>query len=164
MINPHQFVNFILEPALRAVGMYSLDAMYLMACTAMVESKLTHLKQLPDGPALGLMQMEWATYVDICRYLGTRPTLRSSILIYCERYSLPTKPQALLSDVAFNVLMARVKYWMQPEPIPSYKDPNAQAEYYEKYYNCNKEVNKVDEFIKHSQSIAGWINHGDIQV
>ncbi len=161
MLNPHQFVNLILEPALRATGMYSLDAMYLMVCTIMVESKLTHLKQLPDGPALGLGEIEPATYVDSKRYLERRSDIRSKILNYCERTYLPENPTTLIADLSLNILIARVKYWMVTEPIPSYKDPHAQAEYYEKYYNANKEVNKVDEFVRHNQNITGWINHGE---
>ena len=161
LINPHQYINLILEPALRATGTYSLDAMYLLVCTAMVESKLSHIKQLPDGPAVGFMQIEPITFIDIKRYLSRKDELRSKILIYCERPYLPDNPMTLASDLTLNVLMARVKYWMHPEPIPSYKNPEAQAEYYEKYYNANKEVNKVEEFIKHSQAIVGWINHGE---
>ena len=63
----------------------------------------------------------------------------------------------LIGDLYLNVLIARTKYWMIPEKIPTYKNPEAQAQYYEQYYNCNKEVNKVEEFVRHSQNISGWI-------
>ncbi len=133
--------------------------MYQLVCTFLTESKLTHLKQLPDGPALGPGQIEWGTYLDVCRYLNRRTDLKQKILTYCERVDMPQTPIGLLSDLTLNVLVARVKYWMIPEAIPSYKDPQAQAEYYERYYNANSEVDKTEEFIKHSQTIAGWIYH-----
>jgi len=139
--------------------MYSIDAMYLMTCTALVESKLTHLKQLPEGPAIGFMQLEPATYKDIFRYLAIKDQLRSNILNYTERVYLPYNMVNVLGDLSLNVLIARVKYWMQPERIPSYKDPEAQAAYYEKYYNGNPEVDKTTEFLRHFKDIEGWINY-----
>ena len=160
MINPHQFTGLILEPALRAVDMYSIDAMYQMVRGFLVESKLTHIKQLPDGPALGFGQIEWATALDVFRYLNRRTDIRQKILDYCERDKLPENPRTLISDIALNVLVARVKYWMIPEPIPSYKNPEGQAYYYERYYNCNASVDKTQEFIRYSKEIEGWINHG----
>lgn len=159
MINPHQYINLILEPAFKYTGMYSIDAMYLMVCTALVESKLTHLKQLPDGPALGFFEIEEATVLDVFRYLERRTDIRNKILLHTERTHLPDTMKPLISDLALNALIARVKYWMVAEAIPSYKNPMAQAQYYEQYYNVNKEVNKIDEFIRHSENIAGWINH-----
>lgn len=74
---------------------------------------------------------------------------------------MPYNAASVIGDLSLNILMARVKYWMIPEAIPNYKNPQAQAEYYEKYYNVNKDVTKIDEFIKHSQAIVGWINHGE---
>ena len=136
--------------------------MYLMTCIAGVESKLTHLKQLPNGPALGPFQIEPATYLDTCRYLNIRPGLRDQILSYCQYDTLPT-PDALIHNLAFNALIARVKIWMVREAIPSYKDPQSQASYYEKYYNANADVDKTQEFIKFAAEISGWINHEDNQ-
>jgi hypothetical protein len=158
MVNPYQFANLILEPAYKACNMYSLNAMYLMTCIAGVESKLTHLKQLPNGPAVGLFQVEPATYIDTCRYLNLHPALRDQILSYCQYESLPNV-DALIHNLAFNALIARVKIWMIPEQIPSYKDPAAQAAYYEKYYNANADVDKTQEFIKFAAEVSGWINH-----
>lgn len=163
MINPHQFANLILEPALKATGMYSLDAMYLMMSTALLESKLTHMKQIPTGPAMGFMQVETATYVDVVRYLGLHADLRGSILQYLERSYLPKNPVHLIGDLSLNVLVARVKYWMQTETIPSYKDIAGQAAYYKHYYNSSEGAATLAMFEKAAQDIQGWINHDDIQ-
>lgn len=164
MINPNQFAQLVLEPALKATGTYSLDAMYLMLCTAIVESKLTHLKQLPDGPAMGLYQIEWRTYLDCIRYLVTdEPALKVKILLHTERINFPTTPEAFLADLNLNALIARTKYWMEDEPLPSYKDPQGQAAYYEKYYNANPHNDKTDEFIKANSYCGAWIDEKESQ-
>jgi len=66
-----------------------------------------------------------------------------------------------MSDLALQVLMMRVKYWMIPEAIPTYKDSISQANYHELYYNCNHSNDKSAEFIKFAGEIGGWINHGE---
>lgn len=161
MINPNQWVGLILEPALKAVDMYSLDAMYLMTATALMESKLTHLKQLPEGPALGLFQVEWATYLDCLRYIANHQNLYDKITTYLEREHLPGKPVNLIGDLSLNAIIARVKYYMIPETIPSYKNPEAQAQYYKQYYNTSMGAANVDSFVKALQDIQGWISHDE---
>lgn len=142
--------------------MYSLDAMHLMLCTALVESKLTHIKQLPDGPAIGFMQVEWLTYIDCLRYLELRDELAAKILKYCERQHFPTMPVTFMGDITLNVLIARVKYWMVRERIPSWRDPLAQANYYERFYQINPNIDKTHEFVTQAKNITGWINTSPI--
>ena len=146
---------------MRATNTYSLDAMYQVATTILLESKLTHLKQLPEGPALGFGQVEWPTYLDCCRYLTGNITLRCAILNYCERTFMPINPISLIGDLVLNVLIVRVKYWMIPEPIPSYKDIAGQAAYYKKYYNTAEGAASIESFEKCAQDLRGWINHGE---
>ena len=160
MLNPQQFTDLLLAPALKAIDMYSADAMHLMLRTALVESRLTHIKQIPNGPALGLFQIEWDTYLDVCRYLSDRPSLRFAILDYTERLVLPKNPTSLIADISLNILIARIKYWMQPEPLPSHKDFISQANYYERYYNGNVYVEKTQEFIRCAAETEGWIDNG----
>lgn len=137
-----------------------------MTCTALVESKLTHLKQLPDGPAIGFMQIEWATYLDVVRYLQSginQKRIGALILNVCERNYFPTKRPALLSDMMLNVLIARVKYYMQEEPLPNYKDAEGLAHYYKEYYNTYKGDAVVDTFVKAYQDAKGWIENDKTQ-
>ena len=158
MLNPKQFVGLVIEPALRALDMYSVDAMYLMAATAFIESKLTHIKQIPNGPALGIYQIEWTTYIDCLRYLTLRDELRDKVLLYLDRQNFPTQQSALVSDLALSTCIARIKYWMQPEPLPSYKDRHAQWEYYKQYYNTKAGAATVEQFNKAYDDIEVWIN------
>lgn len=164
MINPSQYASLVLEPALRDTKTYSLDAMYLMMITALVESKLVHLRQLPDGPALGLFQVEPMTYLDVVRYCAERNNeLGARILEYCNLRSFPVDPNILIHNLALNALIARVKYWMRPEPIPSYKDVEGQARYWKQYYNTNLGAGSVEDFVKHAETVKEWINHDDEQ-
>lgn len=158
MINPHQFVGLILEPALKATDTYSLDAIYLVARTLVMESKLTHLKQLPEGPGLGFGQIEWTTYLDCCRYLKENHRLREDILRYTERQYLPETPVNLMGDLSLNVLICRVKYYMIYEPIPSYKDVEAQYQYYKKYYNTAEGAATQEQFINAAKEMICWIS------
>lgn len=148
---------------MRATNSYSLDAMYLMMATAMMESKLTHLKQLPEGPAIGLFQIEPATYFDVIRYLVEVNRYHGDkVLHYLNRGSFPADPLFLASDLALSVLIARYKYWMITEPIPSYKDTPGQAAYYKRYYNTAEGAASIESFEKCAQDLGGWINHGDM--
>ena len=134
-----------------------------MTCTALVESKLTHIMQLPKGPALGFMQVEWATYLDVVRYLDNHRTLRTLVLLECERDHFPSRKPTLMADMVLNVLIARVKYWMQPEPLPTSLDAEGLALYYKKYYNTAKGDAVVDTFIKAYQDAKGWIENDKVQ-
>lgn len=159
MINPHQFCTLILEPTIIALDMYSVDAMYLMSRTLVVESKLTHLKQIPSGIALGLGQIEPATIADVYRYLDRRKDIKQKVLDYTQYCKLPTRMDAIMHNLSLNVALARIKYWMNPEPLPHYKNVSGQAEYWKQYYNTENGQGKVSDFIKHADTVQGWFTH-----
>ena len=161
MINPGQFISEVLEPALKALDMFSEDAMHLMLRTAIIESQLTHILQIPNGPALGFMQVEYATYLDVVRYLNQRSDIKERVLRYTEYMTLPTKPVSVISNISLNVIAARIKYWMQPEAIPAYKDVEAQAEYYLQYYNTAKGSSNLHKFKMASQVSYSWYPKSD---
>lgn len=161
MINPSQYASLILEPAFRFTGMYSLNAMYLMLRTALTESGLCHLRQLPFGPALGFMQVEPNTYRDVYRYLNTRKDILEKILVHCNYKKFPEHTQNLVHDLAFNALVARVKYWMIPEPIPSYTNVERQAEYWKMHYNTKHGLGTVEKFMRAAEGTEGCIMHRD---
>ena len=74
----------IVKPALEAIGYYSPAAEALIMGTAAQESHLKYVKQLGDGPALGLFQMEPATHDDIwANYLRFRGVIIEDILKAC---------------------------------------------------------------------------------
>jgi len=88
-LNVKQFREFIVRPALQGVGLWSEGAEELIAGTAMVESNLTYVRQLGGGPAIGICQMEPATYIDLRKRLIDRhPVLAQKILELDKKFML----------------------------------------------------------------------------
>ena len=76
MIDVKQFRANIIEPALTVLELDSVAAQELLLGTAVQESRITYLRQLGNGPALGLFQMEPATHNDIWdNFLEYKPEL-----------------------------------------------------------------------------------------
>jgi len=112
---------------------YSEEAVTLLMMTAAAESNLGEYLQQVGGPALGLMQVEPATMNDnYDNYLGYRSELTAQIGMVSGVYDASAKQ--LRFNLAFNILMARLKYYRSKGGIP--KDLEGMAKYHEKYYNA----------------------------
>jgi hypothetical protein len=131
-----QFDKYVLVPALSVIGLLSPSARVLMLGTGMVETNYEYLKQFNDGPALGIFEIEPATYEDVYRYLNRYDNrkLKEICMAACLYESWPDK-EALIYNLRWSTIIARVKYSMITEPLPSESDAVAMAEYYKKYYN-----------------------------
>lgn len=150
MIDAHQYEDLIVSPVLRDLGMWSEAAQELMMDTAMVESRLTFKRQIIAGggygPACGFMQVEPKTAMDIVdRYLGLRAELRartqkavfpllSSVL--WDGSDLDGLARKLINDDAFGVAVARLRYWMDPQPLPEADDLEGLGAYWVRVYNA----------------------------
>jgi hypothetical protein len=130
---------------LEGIGMYSKEAENLLMGTAAQESRLgTYLCQLGDGPALGIMQMEPATFNDIkVNYLFHRSVLVSKILGVSGCVRLV--PEYLEWNIALSVCMARIHYYRCPDTLPI--DLPGMAAYWKKYYNTRLGKGTEEEFI-----------------
>lgn len=82
MMDKRQLRNLI-RRVLIGIGGYSEEAENLLMGTAAQESALgEYIRQLGNGPALGIFQMEPETFDDIVRnYLSYRPDLCRKVLI-----------------------------------------------------------------------------------
>lgn len=143
-----QFRTDILRPPLKMVGggFWSMQAESLLLGTAAMESHLKYVRQFKNGPALSLMQIEPATYLDTCRYLNQRqPAIRDRILAACYLDTFPP-PDALIWNMRLAALIARSIYWMVPEPLPESNDLVGMAEYYIQFYHRGTE-STVQEFV-----------------
>lgn len=115
-----QFREHVVRPTLVHMKMHSRTAEDLMVGTALAESNLTWLTQHGNGPAVGVYQIEPNTFSDIWdRYLNTRP----DILARVEKLVAPSPllEKQLITNLAFATAIARIRYWMDPTPLP---DPN----------------------------------------
>lgn len=82
-----QMRELVIKPALERIDLAGEPAETLLLATACVESRCgAAIKQWPSGPALGIFQIEPATYHDLqCNFLEYRPELKAKLMaLYCE--------------------------------------------------------------------------------
>jgi hypothetical protein len=149
------FRDEIIVPALTSIGLHSDAASELLLGTALVESLLVYRKQLNNGPARGLFQMEMATHDDIYEnYLKYRSTLRGKVK------NLKSSPDAdgedeLVSNDAYAAAMARVLYRRAPKPLPPAGDVEKMAAYWKQYYNTPLGAGTPDKYVTLWNSVMG---------
>jgi len=135
MLNCEQLTEFVIKRALYDLQLLSDDAVELLVFTCANESHGgTYLHQV-KGPALGIYQMEPATYNDIWQnYIQHK----SSILIQLiHNFQAPTMPSEdrLVYDLRFATAMARLHYARVNEPLPKASNIEAIWNYYKTHYN-----------------------------
>jgi hypothetical protein len=130
MIDKGQLRDLITR-VLQDADLYSDSAVELLMLTAAVESKLgTYIKQV-KGPALGVFQMEPATYEDIwANFLSYKPGVERRL--YIEQGG-----EQLEYDIRHAILMARIHYLRVKSPLPAADDVDALAAYWKTYYNTH---------------------------
>jgi hypothetical protein len=126
----------LIERVLREINLYSEAAVNLLLGTAAQESAFgSYLRQV-SGPALGAFQMERLTFDDLVqRYGAVVPEIRTF------------RFEQLEWDLRASIIMARVKYWSIPRPLPPADNVRALADYWKQFYNTPKGAGTVDEFI-----------------
>lgn len=139
-----QFSDLIIW-TLKYFDLYSQAAVNLLLGTAAVESDFgTYLRQIGGGPARGIFQMEPPTYGWLA-----------------ERYSLKYRKQCAQSfpeiewDLRLAILFARLRYRVDPSPLPAANDVVTLACYWKNIYNTAagggtpaKFVSKYNQFCR----------------
>lgn len=113
--------------------------------TAAQESQFTYLHQLGKGPAVGLWQMEPATFNDHMHWLDYHTDLRSAILKMSAGYPEVTQ---LAWNLRLGAAMCRVHYLRSSMPIPSADDIPALAHIYKIVYNSPLGAATEEQFIR----------------
>src|SRR5690348_6143324 len=89
MLDPRQFLVFVIRPTLSFIGLDSPSARALLLGTAIQESGLAYVSQLGDdipGPGLGLFQMEKATHDWLLdKVLPCWPAIQAKVLSLSSR-------------------------------------------------------------------------------
>jgi len=149
MIDNKQLRECIIKPTLDSLQMYSQAAEELLVFTCACESLGgTYVKQV-KGPALGIYQMEPATYTDIWEnYIKHSSSLVQLLALNFSSPSIPN-PERMVYDLKFATAMARLHYRRRNEPLPQHNDIEAIWEYYKKYYNTHLGKAEKEESIKH---------------
>ncbi|MGH6879481.1 hypothetical protein [Hypericibacter sp.] len=140
MLDPRQFLRFVIRPALDAMQLGGASAEVLLLGTGLAESnQLTSLRQIGkdgrDGPARGLFQMEPATHDDIWdRYLN--PSVARIDLVYKACGIGENRGSDMLMwNLRYAAAMTRFHYLRVAEPIPAAHDAEAMAQYHKRHYN-----------------------------
>lgn len=140
MIKKEQLVQAIIEILTPApVSIVSGSAITLLVLTAATESKGgTYIKQL-NGPACGIFQMEPFT----CRDIEARApgALHEWLVKLRGEYD---HAYAMTYHLDYAISVARVKYFMAPEPLPTPDNIHDMALYWKKYWNTYLGAGKVD--------------------
>tara|TARA_Y100001963_G_C6681504_1_gene400069 strand:- start:30 stop:518 length:489 start_codon:yes stop_codon:yes gene_type:complete len=154
MININQMRSLI-ERTCRGLGRKyaSKAAVDLVLVTGMVESRYEYLRQMNDGPAFSMHQIEKSTAVDtLVHYLKHRPKLMARCaevtmvdLKHWQNYDEELWSKILEVNIAAGIVHCRLKYWRVPKRLPS--SIEGQANYYKKYYNSDLGKADPEDFI-----------------
>lgn len=161
-LDVRQLLELVIRPTLAAIGLGGHGSEMLVLGTAATESMgFRYVKQLGRGPALGLWQMEPATYLSLWRdLLDQRPGLKHAVL-GVGSYLNPPAPARLISDLALGAAMCRVRYLWDPHPIPRGDDVRALAETWKRGYNTAAGKGTVEKFLRDwQQYVAPALEEG----
>ena len=147
MIDVEHFRLHVVRATIMSLRLWSMAAENLLVGTALVESRLTYLRQFDAGPARGLYQIEPATHDDIWeRYLKYRKSLKARIGALLA--PTPSRIDQLMTNLAYATAIARLVYYRHPEPLPVPGDVEALGHYYKKYFNTALGKGSAEEFVR----------------
>src|SRR6266850_4933204 len=131
-----QLRDYIIKPVLQITDLWSQAAGNLLVMTICAETQGIFFKQI-DGPALGIYQIELLTLKSIINTLNHPLNLKLNerILSACF-YTVHPSPDALLHNLRYATLIARIVYRREAQALPREDDIPRLAEYYVKYYNA----------------------------
>lgn len=145
-MNAQQMLDYIIKPSLKHMaGNYdSLNARMLLLATAAIESNCGYYIKQVKGPAEGPWQMEPDTEIDILancdalkdKYFLTKVLSMSNSVI----------PNKLTLNPAYACAMARLKYAMDPKPLPSHDNKKEIYDVYKRVYNTHLGSSTWDKF------------------
>lgn len=150
-MNKQQLTDLVIIPTLKEIPKgYSLEAVMAIQMIIAHESSCGKYIAQTKGPALGIIQMEPATYFDTWTY-GDSIKKNAKLLKITTGFlkSIP-EPERLIYDLRFNVFMARQKLFMAPGALP--KNQKDMAKYLKVHWNgCGKATSD-----KYYDDFMGW--------
>lgn len=154
--NVTHFSSLVTE-VLTRLELYSLPAHELLLGTCAVESDFgTNLYQFGGGPGSsgklgeGVFSIEPETELSIwADHLFYKPD-RLQLVKEITGVEGPST-WALRYRVDYGIIMARLKYIMIPYPLPPAGKLGYQADYWDRFYNCNPDYGTPLEYIKKYQ-------------
>ncbi len=143
-ISADQLREYIVDPVLKKMDLYSDAASNLMMGTCAQESEMgSYLHQI-NGPALGIFQMEPATFQDCYdNFLKFKPDIAYKVASFCQY----KQAEEMLHNLNYACAMARIKYLRSPAPLPIATDIEGLAVYWKQWYNGNTGKGTPTEFV-----------------
>lgn len=150
-LDVEQFRSLIVRPALQRINLWSPAAENLVLGTALHESHLIYVRQLPKGPALGPFQMEPATHADIWRsFLRYQAELKLLVGKTTSYFSgdFPD-PGDMMHNWLYASVMCRVHYRRVKEGLPPSDRADLLAAYWKRHYNTPLGKGTVEQALPH---------------
>lgn len=151
-IDAGQLRELVIRPALKEIGLWSQAAEELVLGTAAHESHCGRYLHQVKGPALGIFQMEPATYKDIWeRWLPGQGELADDLIrigsLGSPPYGVPLA-DVMVFNLMFAAAMCRVFYRRIKAPLPPAGDLAGQAAYWKRYYNTELGKGRPEQYVK----------------
>lgn len=128
--------DVVVVPTLTHLGLASPAAVALVLGTAVQESGLDAIDQHGPhiGPGRGFWQIEALTHADVCDRIEARyPVLNHILLELAAPWPLPFDQVA--TNLCYAAAICRLKYYLDPQPLPVTPDPDDLAAYWKRAYN-----------------------------
>lgn len=168
-MNLIQFRRFVIVPTLTKLASVAneprLDceaAVRLVHGTAVHESGLQALDQIGSGPELGpgigVFQIEEPTARDVLKRLGEgafagEPTASKLFQVLGDMLAAwPAMAAQLATNLVFATAMARMVFWLVPEPLPMADDIEGLARYWKRWYNTNAGKGTAAQWMLHYET------------
>jgi hypothetical protein len=144
-----QIEQVTIVPASRSLGsiavktnLWSPAAEELLMMTAAQESKLGYyLVQLGDGPGLSIYSIEPATFY----------WLRAK---FPEVIGPTRLPVEMVTDLRLATVVARLRYFVDSEPLPAADDIEGLARYYKRVFNTEAGSATIAEVLKNYHELV----------
>jgi hypothetical protein len=142
-----------IQNTLKPLNLYSPDAEELLMATCAQESLLGTYRHQVNGPAIGIYQMEPATFNDIwTNYLAHHEALGVQVAALAK--TTPPRPIEMQDNDAFSTAMARVLYLRTPQALPPATDLTAIWAMYKKWWNSELGAATQDQFFSNYRKLV----------
>lgn len=138
----------IIVPALSMMPSYMSTASSIVGLAGVggVESNYVTRYQFGNGPARGFWQMEKFTHDDIwATFMPYNPDIAQSVKNILNGIQ-PSSDLLPISDI-YACMMARIKIYRAPPPLPAAGDEIGWASYWKTYYNTAGGAGTIDHAI-----------------
>ena len=137
-MNKKQLLNYVITPTLVEIpkGCTPESELAIIMIIAHESRRGVYIKQVGNGPALGMIQMEPLTHDDTWKYGDSIWTNAMNMgIITPQQKSSGIHPFAerLIYDLRYNVFMARQRLFMKPGALP--KDVALLSQYLKQHWN-----------------------------